>query len=75
MKILRKSKIMGRNLTRYAKTERNILSFVDHPFIVGLYWAFQTSEKLFLILEYCPSGDLGQILHKLKKFDENTAKF
>jgi len=26
MKVLRKQKIMGRNLTRYAKTERNILT-------------------------------------------------
>jgi len=36
MKILRKAKIMGRNLTRYALAERNILSFVKHPFIVEL---------------------------------------
>jgi len=36
MKILRKAKIMGRNLTRYAKTERNILTYVKNPFIVDL---------------------------------------
>jgi serine/threonine protein kinase len=37
MKVLRKQKIMGRNLTRYAKTERNILTYVQHPFIVELF--------------------------------------
>lgn len=53
---------MGHNLTRYAMTERNVLSISNHPFIVKLDSAFQTSEKLFLILEYCPGGDLAEYL-------------
>lgn len=40
MKVLTKSKIMGHNLTRYAMTERNVLSIADHPFIVKLKYAF-----------------------------------
>jgi serine/threonine protein kinase len=40
MKILQKKKIMGQNLVRYAKTERDILSYTTHPFIVGLNYAF-----------------------------------
>lgn len=40
MKVLTKSKIMGHNLTRYALTERNVMSLVDHPFIVKLNYAF-----------------------------------
>lgn len=40
MKILNKSKIMGQNLVRYAKTERNVLSYTRHPFIVNLNYAF-----------------------------------
>jgi len=40
MKVLSKSKIMGHNLTRYAMTERNVLSIADHPFIVNLHCAF-----------------------------------
>ena len=40
MKVLTKSKIMGHNLTRYALTERNVLSIADHPFIVKLKYAF-----------------------------------
>ena len=54
MKVLRKDKILNQNLTRYAKTERNVLSIMNHPFIVGLNSAFQTENKLYLILEYCP---------------------
>jgi serine/threonine protein kinase len=40
MKVLTKAKIMGHNLTRYAMTERNVLSIADHPFIVKLNYAF-----------------------------------
>ena len=36
MKVLTKAKIFGNNLVRYAKTERDVLSYTKHPFIVGL---------------------------------------
>eukprot|EP01022_Parablepharisma_sp_SALTPOND_P018728 TRINITY_DN3100_c1_g1_i1.p1 TRINITY_DN3100_c1_g1~~TRINITY_DN3100_c1_g1_i1.p1 ORF type:complete len:403 (+),score=39.20 TRINITY_DN3100_c1_g1_i1:1459-2667(+) len=54
MKVLSKDRFMSQNLLRYAMAERNVLCYNKHPFIVGLDFAFQTSEKLFLILEYCP---------------------
>lgn len=74
MKVLRKDKIMGQNLIKYAMTERNVLSYVKHPFIVSLNFAFQTPEKLFLILDYCPGGDLAHVLRKNRRFNEETAK-
>ena len=51
MKVLSKDKIMLQNLVKYAMTERNVLSVTDHPFIVKLNYAFQSNDKLFLILE------------------------
>lgn len=50
MKAMSKRKIVGQNLVRYAKTERDVLSYVRHPFIVDLHFAFQTKTKLFLVL-------------------------
>jgi serine/threonine protein kinase len=75
MKVLRKERIMGQNLSRYALAERNILSLSNHPFIVKLNYAFQSMTKLFLILEYCPGGDLAKHLRMEKKFEEKRAKF
>ena len=75
MKILRKERIMGQNLSKYALAERNVLSLSHHPFIVKLNFAFQTLTKLFLILEYCPGGDLAKHLSYEKKFEEKRAKF
>lgn len=68
LKVLHKSKIIGNNLVKYALTERNVLSLTNHPFIVKLTYAFQTDEELFLIMEYCPGGDLSHYIKKEKKY-------
>mmetsp|Transcript_25117 Transcript_25117/g.38928 ORF Transcript_25117/g.38928 Transcript_25117/m.38928 type:complete len:130 (+) Transcript_25117:2323-2712(+) len=74
MKTLSKRKILGQNLVRYAKTERDVLSYMRHPFIVNLNYAFQTKTKLFLILDFCPGGDLGKIIAREKRFREDRAR-
>lgn len=40
MKVLSKEKILGNNYIKYALTERNVLSYTHHPFIVRLNFAF-----------------------------------
>ncbi len=59
---------------RYVKTERNVLSTVQHPFIVGLNFAFQTKSKLFLMLDFCPGGDLGKLIQKQGRIKEERAR-
>lgn len=39
-------------------TERRILAQVRSPFIVDMQFAFQTDEKLYLIMEFVPGGEL-----------------
>lgn len=74
MKVLCKDKIFEHKLARYAMTERNVLSVINHPFIVKLNFSFQTQNELFLILQYCPGGDLSEYLHVEKKFNEYKAR-
>ncbi len=59
MKILQKRMIESQNLYRYASTERDVLANTSHPFIVSLHYAFQTADKLFMVMDFCPGGDLG----------------
>ena len=54
MKVLNKRRVMAQNLVKYARTERDVLCYTKHKFIVGLDFAFQTATKLFMIMEYCP---------------------
>ena len=62
MKVLQKSRILSSNLLRYAVTERNILAYIKHPYIVSLHYAFQTQSHLVLVLQYCPRGNLQHLL-------------
>ena len=75
MKVLNKDKIVGQNLVKYAMVERNVLSYMKHPFIVSLNYAFQSSERLYLVLDYCSGGNLSQYIHRYKHFSESIAKF
>ena len=75
MKVLDKKKIKKQNIFKYAMTERNVLSILNYPFIVKLNYAFQTNEKLFLLLDYCPGGDLSKQLSLQTRFSEDKAKF
>lgn len=74
MKKLDKEQIAEQNMMRYTQTERNILASIDHPFIVKLHYAFQTSKYFFLIQEFCPCGDLSKMLKKKKRLDEDKAR-
>ena len=74
MKIMYKQEVVQKNLVRYAMAERNVLSVTRFPFIVSLHYAFQTEDKLYLILDYCPGGDLGKTLQREKRFKEWRAR-
>jgi serine/threonine protein kinase len=46
-------------VSKRAMAERNILASVSkHPFLVGLRYAFQTREHLFIVTDLCSGGDL-----------------
>ena len=51
--------------------ERNVLVGVQHQFIVKLNYSFQSPKKLFFALEYCPGGELFNLLSKKKQFSED----
>ena len=58
-----------------ALMERQVLVKTKHPFIIQMYWAFQTKSHLFFVLEFCAGGELFFHMMKRNRFDEATAKF
>jgi len=70
MKIMRKGEVMRRNQVKHTLTERHVLQHVRHPFIVGLQYAFQTSESLYLVLPYMAGGELFFHLRRERTFPE-----
>lgn len=75
MKVLKKDYIIRKNQVEHTKTERSVLGYARHPFIVGLNMAFQTADKLFFVLDYCGGGELFFHLGKVGRFPEERARF
>ncbi|GFY77115.1 ribosomal protein S6 kinase beta-1 [Trichonephila inaurata madagascariensis] len=76
MKVLKKDTISkNKKDTAHTKAERNILEAIKHPFIVDLYYAFQTGRKLYLILEFLSGGELFMYLEKEVMLLEESACF
>ncbi|KAI8333378.1 kinase-like domain-containing protein [Chlamydoabsidia padenii] len=76
MKILKKASLMVHTKNaEHTKAERQILEEVQNPFIVQLMYAFQTNDRLYLILAYAPGGELFTHMATEHMFSEDVARF
>lgn len=75
IKVLKKQQIIEMDQLEHTKAEKTILQHVNHPFLVGLEYAFQTPEKLYFVMEFMQGGELFQHLRNQKRFSEEQAKF
>ncbi|KAL2707837.1 Serine/threonine-protein kinase YPK3 [Kluyveromyces marxianus] len=55
--------------------ERTILSQLEHPNIVKLFYSFHDNHKLYLVLQYIPGGELFYHLKELGTLSEDTVSF
>ena len=65
MKIMDKATVDARVLA----AERAVLEAVcgiDSPFLVKLQAAFQSPTRVFMVMEYCPGGNLGVLLREVR---------
>lgn len=53
MKILRKADMLEKEQVAHARAERDILVEADHQWVVKMYYSFQDSINLYLIMEVC----------------------
>jgi serine/threonine protein kinase len=74
MKTLRKAALIKRNQLAHTSTERTILQNIHCPFLVHLVYAFQTADKLYMVLDYMGGGELFFWLKKDRKFSENRVR-
>lgn len=50
--------------------ERQILTSLNHPFLMKLHYSFQNKSKLFFVIEYCHGGELFGLLTKKQRLSE-----
>ncbi|KAH9297566.1 hypothetical protein KI387_029248 [Taxus chinensis] len=77
MKVMDKGSLVSRKKLLRAKTEREILSCLDHPFLPTLYSHFETEQFSCLVMEYCSGGDLHTFRQRqaAKYFSESAVRF
>jgi len=65
LKRINKQNLGLRNQIEQVFCERDILTFVENPFVVSLYCSFQTQHHLCMVLEYVEGGDVASLLKNL----------
>ncbi|KAJ2893245.1 Serine/threonine-protein kinase [Coemansia aciculifera] len=75
MKILRKNEMIKKDQLAHVRAERDVLAESDSMWVVQLYFSFQDSRNLYLIMEFLPGGDLMTMLIKYDIFPEDVTRF
>ncbi|EER05617.1 cAMP-dependent protein kinase catalytic subunit, putative [Perkinsus marinus ATCC 50983] len=75
LKMLKKSEVIRLKQVEHVKAEKNILSIIDHPYIVNLLISFQDERRLYMVMEYVNGGELFSYLRKEGRLSNDHAKF
>lgn len=75
MKSLKKDVLLDQDQIENTLLEKKILQSLDHPFLVGLVFCFQTEDRLYFVMPFLRGGELFQHLRKFRIFDEEKVRF
>ena len=75
MKEMNKAKIIDKKSEKSVKSERDLLSKLNHPFIINMHFSFQDTDNLYLVMDLLTGGDLRYHICKKRYFTEEQAKF
>ncbi|GCB83521.1 hypothetical protein scyTo_0024280, partial [Scyliorhinus torazame] len=60
IKVLHKKVILKKKEQKHIMAERNVLlKNAKHPFLVGLHYSFQTTDKLYFVLDFINGGEVS----------------
>merc|ERR1719346_794126 len=75
MKSMRKKDMIQKHQVAHIRAERDLLAAADNQWLVKLHFSFQDDEYLYLVMEYCPGGDLMTILMREDILSEPHTRF
>ncbi|GMH12168.1 hypothetical protein Nepgr_014009 [Nepenthes gracilis] len=76
-KVMDNKELATRNKEGRARTEREILEMLDHPFLPTLFATLESPKWSCLLTEFCPGGDLHVLRQRqtFKRFEESAVRF
>lgn len=75
LKILDKKQIKRFGKVSQVINEKDMLSRLDHPGVVKLYFTFQDSTWLYLAIELCSNGELAELISRKGRLPLPLVKF
>ncbi|XP_077382860.1 serine/threonine-protein kinase Sgk2b [Festucalex cinctus] len=76
VKVLHKQTVVMRKEQQHVMVERSVLlKGLQHPFLVGLHYSFQTPNMLYFVVDYVNGGELFYHLQREGSFPESRAAF
>lgn len=75
MKIMKKSEILRLKQLEHIKSEVQLLSKIQHPFIINLVGHFQDEKRLYLVLDYVQGGELFSYLRRSGRLSDDASRF
>ncbi|CAG7848303.1 Serine/threonine-protein kinase cek1 [Serendipita indica DSM 11827] len=75
IKVLKKADMIAKNQITNVKAERMILmKQAESPFVVRLFFTFQSKDNLYLVMEYLNGGDCAALVKALGSLSEDWAR-
>jgi len=76
MKVMKKEMVTDDEDIDWVQTEKHVFETAsNHPFLVGLHSCFQTSSRLFFVIEFVRGGDLMFHMQRQRRLPEEHARF
>ncbi|KAM3824338.1 protein kinase C zeta type isoform 3-T3 [Vipera latastei] len=76
MKVVKKELVHDDEDIDWVQTEKHVFEQASsNPFLVGLHSCFQTTSRLFLVIEYVNGGDLMFHMQRQRKLPEEHTRF
>lgn len=76
MKVIKKSLVRDDEDIDWVQAEKHVFEIAtNYPFLVGLHSCFQSSSRLFFIIEFVRGGDLMYHMQRQRRLPEEHARF
>ncbi|GBG34489.1 Protein kinase, putative [Hondaea fermentalgiana] len=75
VKVMDKAEVVRKNLAARIVAERNVMARADCPFVVKLFFSFETRTRLFLAMEFVQGGDILALLNTYGVIPEGAVRW
>ena len=74
IKIINKNLVKQKKMSSKIQREIRLLKYFDHPNMIRLYQVLDTTQNIFVVMEYVSGGELFSLVKKEKGLSEDKAR-